>query len=94
MVKLTVSLISLSSVHCLFAFPTILTIVANKCEVHIKCVQLLKTSCNQFNKCRIFLEYMIAGHQACIHKNWSSMTQVAFLATKINKEQQPHQKIF
>ena len=39
-VKFTVSLISLSSVH-LFAFLTILTIVANKCKEHIKCVQLL-----------------------------------------------------
>ena len=38
--KFTVSLISLSSGH-LFAFLTILTIVANKCKEHIKCVQLL-----------------------------------------------------
>ena len=60
MVKLTVSLILLSSVHLFVCFPKILMIVANKCEVHTKCVQLLKTSCNQFNKCRIFLEYMIA----------------------------------
>ena len=40
MVKFTVSLISLSFVH-LFAFLTILTIAANKCKEHIKCVQLL-----------------------------------------------------
>ena len=30
----------------------------------------------------------------CVHKNWSSVPLVAFLATKINKEQQPYQKIF
>ena len=30
----------------------------------------------------------------CVHKNWSSMPLGAFLATKINKEQQPHQKVF
>ena len=40
LVKFTVFLISLSSVH-LFAFLTILTIAANKCKEHIKCTQLL-----------------------------------------------------
>ena len=28
----------------------------------------------------------------CVHKNWSSVPLVAFLARKINKEQKPHQK--
>ena len=40
MVKFTVFLISLSSVH-LFAFWTILTIAASKCKEHKKCTQLL-----------------------------------------------------
>ena len=30
----------------------------------------------------------------CIHKNWSSVPLPTFLVTKINKERQPHQKIF
>ena len=45
-----------------FWFPslTILTIVANKCEAYIKCVQLLQASCNQFYICRVLLKYIIA----------------------------------
>ena len=31
---------------------------------------------------------------AYIHKNWSSVPLPNFLATKINKERRPHQKIF
>ena len=59
MVKFTVSLMSLSSVH-LFVSRTTVTIAANKCRKHIKCLQLLKSLLNQFYKCRVLLEYMIA----------------------------------
>ena len=54
MVKFVVSLPSLTSVH-LFAFLTILTIVANKCKEHIKCVQLLKTSLISFINVEYYL---------------------------------------
>ena len=54
-------LISLYTIY-FFWFPslTIVTIVANKSEAYIKCVQLLQAPCNQFYICRVLLKYTIA----------------------------------
>ena len=70
----------------------------------------LKTSCNQYmwsiawiydcGKCKCLGSIILRSSTLppwrvfCVHKNWSSVPLVAFLTTKINREQQPHQNIF
>ena len=44
------------------------------------------------NKPQSMVFYSSIFEGALVHKNWSSVPLVAFLATKINKEQQPHHK--
>ena len=49
---------------------SLLTTDAKKCEGQINCVQLWKTLCNQFQICRVLLEYIMVVKQQWII-NWS-----------------------
>ena len=59
MLKFKVSLISLSFVYLFAFFPNNLNYCCEQMRGEYKCVQLLKTSCNQFYICRVLLELMI-----------------------------------